>query len=85
METKVPGGVGNRNMEKHGHISDIPWTFHYSQTFHRLHSGLSGNVHRGMHTLSMRSTEAFEGARKKVADFVHAPDVHEPWLRIGPR
>eukprot|EP00434_Breviolum_minutum_P027327 symbB.v1.2.024164.t1/scaffold2264.1/size174359/19 len=29
-----------------------------------------------MHTLSMRSTEAFEGARKKVANFVNG-DVHE--------
>ena len=38
---------------------------------------LPGNVHRGMHTLSMRSTEAFEGARKKVANFVNG-DVHEP-------
>lgn len=38
---------------------------------------LAGNVHRGMHTLSMRSTEAFEGARKKVANFVNG-DVHEP-------
>ncbi|CAK0867332.1 unnamed protein product, partial [Prorocentrum cordatum] len=37
----------------------------------------NSNVHRGMHTLSMRSTEAFEGARQKVAKFINAADVHE--------
>jgi cysteine desulfurase/selenocysteine lyase len=30
------------------------------------------NVHRGVHTLSQRATEAFEGARRKVADFINA-------------
>ncbi|MGZ9089290.1 MAG: aminotransferase class V-fold PLP-dependent enzyme, partial [Rhodoplanes sp.] len=30
------------------------------------------NVHRGVHTLSQRSTEAFESARRKVADFINA-------------
>jgi cysteine desulfurase/selenocysteine lyase len=30
------------------------------------------NVHRGVHTLSQRSTEAFEAARRKVADFINA-------------
>ena len=72
IETEVrPGGrVGNKTWT----ASPSSWSFF-----------VSGNVHRGMHTLSMRSTEAFEGARKKVADFVNAPDVHEPWLRVGPR
>ena len=32
-----------------------------------------GNVHRGVYTLSERSTEAYEGARQKVASFVNAP------------
>eukprot|EP00933_Yihiella_yeosuensis_P040191 TRINITY_DN34430_c0_g1_i1.p1 TRINITY_DN34430_c0_g1~~TRINITY_DN34430_c0_g1_i1.p1 ORF type:complete len:543 (-),score=93.38 TRINITY_DN34430_c0_g1_i1:235-1659(-) len=32
----------------------------------------NSNVHRGMHALSMRSTEAFEGARAKIAKFVNA-------------
>lgn len=31
------------------------------------------NVHRGVHTLSQRATDAFEGARHKVAQFVNAP------------
>jgi len=37
----------------------------------------NANVHRGVYTLSERATEAFEGARQKVADFVNAPDVRE--------
>jgi cysteine desulfurase/selenocysteine lyase len=32
------------------------------------------NVHRGLHTLSERATEAFEGARDKVARFVGVDD-----------
>ncbi len=30
------------------------------------------NVHRGIHTLSNRATEAYEGARDKVAEFINA-------------
>ena len=36
-----------------------------------------GNVHRGVYTLSERSTEAYEGARAKVAAFVNAPAPRE--------
>ncbi|CAK9030364.1 unnamed protein product [Durusdinium trenchii] len=43
----------------------------------RFYGQDNSNVHRGMHTLSMRSTEAFENARKTVAHFVNAPDEHE--------
>ncbi|MBD1912586.1 MULTISPECIES: SufS family cysteine desulfurase [unclassified Leptolyngbya] len=32
----------------------------------------NANVHRGVHTLSSRATEAYEGARDKVAAFVNA-------------
>ncbi|ACK73092.1 cysteine desulfurase, SufS subfamily [Gloeothece citriformis PCC 7424] len=32
----------------------------------------NANVHRGAHTLSIRSTEAYEGARDKVAKFINA-------------
>lgn len=32
----------------------------------------NANVHRGAHTLSVRATEAYEGARDKVAKFVNA-------------
>ena len=32
------------------------------------------NVHRGLHTLSMRSTDLFESARRKVAEFIGATE-----------
>lgn len=35
------------------------------------------NVHRGVHTLSQRATEAYEGARDKVRDFVGAAQREE--------
>ncbi|GGA52522.1 cysteine desulfurase [Paenibacillus physcomitrellae] len=34
----------------------------------------NSNVHRGVHTLGSRATEAYEGAREKVARFIGAPD-----------
>ena len=34
---------------------------------------INANVHRGVHTLSEEATAAFEGARDKVARFIHAP------------
>ena len=35
------------------------------------------NVHRGVHWLSERATEAYEGAREKVRAFLNAPDRRE--------
>jgi cysteine desulfurase/selenocysteine lyase len=37
----------------------------------------NANVHRGVHTLSERATEAYEGAREKVRAFVNAASVRE--------
>ncbi len=37
----------------------------------------SANVHRGIYTISEEATEKCESARKKVADFIHAPSVDE--------
>jgi len=37
----------------------------------------NANVHRGAHTLSVRATEGFEGARDKVASFVNAASRQE--------
>jgi cysteine desulfurase/selenocysteine lyase len=37
-----------------------------------LYSHDYANVHRGVHTLSVRSTDKFEGARTKVKDFINA-------------
>jgi len=35
------------------------------------------NVHRGVHTLSQRATDAFEGAREKVRGFINAESTSE--------
>ena len=37
----------------------------------------NSNVHRGVHTLATRATEAYEGARRKVASFINAGDPAE--------
>jgi cysteine desulfurase/selenocysteine lyase len=37
----------------------------------------NANVHRGVHTLSERATEAYEGAREKVRAFINAASVRE--------
>jgi cysteine desulfurase/selenocysteine lyase len=37
----------------------------------------NANVHRGVHTLSARATEAYEGARDKVAGFINASSRDE--------
>lgn len=34
----------------------------------------NSNVHRGLHALSMRATDAYEGARARVAKFINASD-----------
>ena len=36
-----------------------------------------GNVHRGVYALAERATEAFEGARDRIAKFVNAPSSRE--------
>ena len=35
------------------------------------------NVHRGVHTLSVRATEAYENAREKVSKFVNSPNKNQ--------
>lgn len=48
----------------------------------RYQTGEHSNVHRGVHKLSQRATDAFEGAREKVAEFINAPDPHQCiWTR----
>ncbi len=37
----------------------------------------NSNVHRGLHTLSMRATDAYEGARTRLAKFINAADPAE--------
>ncbi len=35
----------------------------------------NANVHRGVHTLAEEATAAYESARQRVADFIHAPSA----------
>src|SRR2546430_14502033 len=37
----------------------------------------NANVHRGVHLLSERATQAYEAAREKVQRFIHAVHPHE--------
>jgi cysteine desulfurase / selenocysteine lyase len=41
------------------------------------YTGYNSNVHRGVHYLSQQATDAYELARKKVADFIGAAHTHE--------
>ncbi len=43
----------------------------------RLYTEFYSNVHRGVHLLSERATEAYEGAREKARRFVNARDTSE--------
>src|ERR1044071_7906854 len=43
----------------------------------RFYEHDNSNVHRGLHALSMRATDAYEGARTRVAKFVNAADPAE--------
>jgi cysteine desulfurase/selenocysteine lyase len=43
----------------------------------RYYSTDNSNVHRGLHQLSERATEAYEGARSKVQRFINAPEARE--------
>ena len=43
----------------------------------RFYSRDNANVHRGVHYLSERATEAYEGARAKVGGFLNAADASE--------
>ncbi len=43
----------------------------------RYYEGLNANIHRGVHTLSVRATEAHDAARQIVKRFVNAGDSRE--------
>lgn len=40
-------------------------------------TGCNSNVHRGVHNLSSRATAAYEQARDKIANFIHARTSRE--------
>jgi cysteine desulfurase/selenocysteine lyase len=47
------------------------------EAMHEFYETSYANVHRGVYTLSERSTAAFEAAREKVAAFINAPSARE--------
>ncbi|MFQ5657027.1 MAG: SufS family cysteine desulfurase [Candidatus Methylomirabilales bacterium] len=47
------------------------------ETVHRYLSTYNSNIHRGVHGLSERATEAYETGRKKVQGFVNAAEARE--------
>jgi len=49
----------------------------------KYHREDHANVHRGVHTLSHRATEAYEGSRDKVRDFINAGSRAEIVLTSG--
>jgi cysteine desulfurase/selenocysteine lyase len=49
----------------------------------RYHREDHANVHRGVHTLSHRATELYEGARDKLRDFINAGSRAEVVLTSG--
>ena len=44
---------------------------------HRYYEHENANVHRGLHTLSSRATEAYEKSRQRVADYIGAASADE--------
>ena len=52
------------------------------QAMDRYYREMHSNVHRGAHTLGDRATDAFEGARIKVQQFLNAPSARQIiWTR----
>jgi len=43
----------------------------------RFYRHSNANIHRGIHTLAEESTAAYEAARQRVADFIHAPSARQ--------
>jgi cysteine desulfurase/selenocysteine lyase len=52
-----------------------PWAV--IKAIENYYTTTNSNVHRGVHYLSQRATEAYEGARVKVANFINARHAHE--------
>lgn len=47
------------------------------QTLQHYYQHDNANIHRGVHTLSMRATKAYENAREVVREFINAAHEHE--------
>ncbi|BCB40066.1 cysteine desulfhydrase [Bacillus cereus] len=47
------------------------------ETLERYYREYNSNVHRGVHTLGTKATDAYEGAREKVRKFINAKSMEE--------
>lgn len=47
------------------------------ETLDRYYREYNSNVHRGVHTLGTKATDAYEGAREKVRKFINAKSIQE--------
>jgi cysteine desulfurase/selenocysteine lyase len=47
------------------------------EAMNRFYRWSNANIHRGIHTLAEESTALYEGARQKVADFIHAESARQ--------
>jgi cysteine desulfurase / selenocysteine lyase len=47
------------------------------EAMNEYYRGYNANVHRGIHRLSEDATNAYEGARQRVADFINAPSAEQ--------
>ena len=70
--------------EVHGHplvyldnaaTSQKPWSVIEAERHYYAY--YNANIHRGVHHLSQEATDAYEGARDKVSEFIHAPRREE--------
>lgn len=47
------------------------------QSMSQYYENYNANIHRGVHTLAEEATAAYEAARKKIANFIHAKKASE--------
>src|SRR5690606_25653659 len=47
------------------------------ETLDRYYREYNSNVHRGVHTLGTKATDAYENAREKVRKFINASSIQE--------
>ena len=85
--TSLAGGGDDRRGGKRLVYLDSAATSHkptaVTDALTRYYERLNSNVHRGAHALSRESTEAYEGARDKVASFVNAYSRNEVVFTSG--
>lgn len=55
--------------------SQKPWSVIEAERHYYAH--YNANIHRGVHQMSQEATEAYEAARDRVRDFIHAPSREE--------